>query len=426
MEAEMSPERQARDELSASEAAKYLNVELPTLYAYVSRGLLRSLAPAGGSRARRYLRSDVEGLRARQRGGAAARALAWGEPVLDSAITAMTARGPAYRGRIAVDLAKRGVSFEAASELLWTGVLPAADLRWEAASDPPDFRAVARLLPKDASRTSAAIALVATAGVRDRHRYDKRLEAVLPRARRLARLLACSLALPASATRAAEAWRESSIARAVLRACGVRATPRSELAVDRWLLLCADHELNASTFATRVAASTDADLYAAALAGLAAFSGPLHGAASDRAEALVAEIPRPEDAERVVRERGRRGERTPGFGHPFYREGDPRALVVLEEAWTLAPRSREVKIVNAIIRAMELAQRPKPNVDIGIVALRAALALPVGAASGIFAVGRSAGWSAHVLEQYATAQLLRPRARYMGAPPEDAALLASE
>jgi len=423
----MSPERRTRDEMSASEAAKYLNVKLPTLYAYVSRGLLRSLAPESGSRARRYLRSDVEGLRARQRGAAAARALAWGEPVLDSAITAMTPRGPAYRGRIALDLARQGVSFEAASELLWTGVLPAADLRWEVPRETPDFRAVARLLPKDASRTSAAIALVATAGVRDRHRYDKRLEAVLPRARRLARLLACSLALPTSATRAGEAWRERSIARAVLRACGVRQTPRAELAVDRWLLLCADHELNASTFAARVAASTDADLYAAALAGLAAFSGPLHGSASDRAEALVAEIPRPEDAERVVRERSRRGERTPGFGHAFYREhGDPRAVVLLEEAWEIAPRSREVKTVSAIIRAMELAQRPKPNVDIGIVALRAALGLPVGAASGVFAVGRSAGWSAHVLEQYATEQLLRPRARYMGAPPEDAAPLAGE
>jgi citrate synthase len=424
----MSPERRAREEMTAAEAAKYLNVKLPTLYAYVSRGHLRSLAPEGGSRARRYLRRDVEGLRARQRGAAAARALAWGEPVLDSAITAMTPRGPAYRGLVALDLARRGVSFEAASELLWTGTLPRVDLRWEVPDDPPDFRAVARMLPKDASRTSCAIALVATAGVRDRHRHDKRIAAVLPRARRLARLLACALALPASPARALEAWGESSIARAVLRACGVRPRERAVLAVDRWLLLSADHELNASTFAARVAASTDADLYAAALAGLAAFSGPRHGSASDRAEALVAEIGRAENAERVVRERARRGELTPGFGHhftPYNEHGDPRALIVLEEAWEIAPRNREVACVNAIVRAMELAHKPKPNVDIGIVALRAALGLPVGAAAGVFAVGRSAGWSAHVLEQYASEQLLRPRARYMGIPPEGAPI-ASE
>jgi citrate synthase len=418
----MPPGRESRDELSAAEAAKYLNVKLPTLYAYVSRGLLRSLAPESGSRQRRYSRADVEGLRARQRGGAAARALAWGEPVLDSAITAMTARGPAYRGFVAVDLARQGVSFEAASELLWTGTLGAAERRWPVPDDAPDFRAVARLLPEDASRTSCAIALVAIAGANDRHRHDRRVEAVLPRARRLARLLACALALPADPALAAEAWEEEGIARAILRACGVRPRARAVEALDRWLLLSADHELNASTFAARVAASTGADLYAAALAGLAAFSGPRHGAASDRAEAVVAEIARPADAERVVRERARRGERVPGFGQDFYRDAaDPRALVLLEEARALAPRARVVLCVDALVRAMEAARRPKPNVDIGIVALRAALALPMGAASGVFAVGRSAGWSAHVLEQYGSEQLLRPRARYMGSPPEEAA-----
>jgi citrate synthase len=412
----MANERRAKDELSAAEAAKFLSVKLPTLYAYVSRGLLRSLPTEDGSRARRYLKRDVEGLRARQRGAAAARALAWGEPVLDSAITAMTPRGPAYRGLVAVDLARRGVSFEAASELLWTGTLPAENLRWEIPGDQPDFRAVARLLPKDASRTSCAIA-----GANDRHRHDRRIEAVLPRARRLARLLACALALPGNPGRASEAWTEESIARAILRACGVRPRERIVAALDRWLLLAADHELNASTFAARVAASTGADLYASALAGLAAFSGPRHGSASDRAEALVAEIGQAENADRVVRERARRGERTPGFGHhfkPYNEHGDPRALVVLEEAWEIAPKNRAVQCVNAIVRAMELAQRPKPNIDVGIVALRAALGLPLGSAAGVFAVGRSAGWSAHVLEQYGSDQLLRPRARYMGAPPE--------
>jgi citrate synthase len=406
--------------MTAAEAASQLGVKLPTLYAYVSRGLLRSVAVDGAGRARRYLRSDVEGLRARQRGAAAARALAWGEPVLDSKITAMTPRGPAYRGHAAVELARSGVSFEAACELLWTGVLPASSLRWEPPDDAPDFRAVARLLPKDASRTSCAIALVAVAGSNDRHRYDRRSEAVLPRARRLARLLACALALPGAPQRAAEAWQEKSIARAVLRAAGLRARERAVLALDRWLLLSADHELNASTFAARVAASTGADLYAAALAGLAAFSGPRHGAASDRAEAVLAEIRRPADAERIVRERARRGEHVPGFGHAFYRDvADPRALVLIDEARALAPRARAVQCVLALVRAMEEAQRPKPNVDVGIVALRAALGLPVGTASGVFAVGRSGGWSAHVLEQYASGQLLRPRARYLGEPPPE-------
>ena len=116
---------QLPDELGAAEAARLLGVKLPTLYAYVSRGLLRSL-PGRSGRARRYLRSDVEALR--ERGPsvrAAAGALRWGEPILESSITAMTPAGPAYRGRLATELARDGTSFEAVAELLWTGVLPA-------------------------------------------------------------------------------------------------------------------------------------------------------------------------------------------------------------------------------------------------------------------------------------------------------------
>jgi citrate synthase len=411
---------QSKDELTATEAARTLGVKLPTLYAYVSRGLLRSIVSPDAGRARRYARSDVEGLRARQRGAAAARALKWGDPVLDSAITALTPRGPAYRGTLALELARANVSFEAVAELLWTGVLPDPATRWEVPPDPPDWKSVARLLPDDASRTSTAITLLGVAGAQDRHRHDKRAEAVLPRGRRMIRLLACGLALPGAPARAGEAWREPSIARVVLRACGVRPRERAIQSVDRWLTLVADHELNASTFAARVAASTDADLYAAALAGLAAFSGPRHGAASDQAEALLAETLRAADAERVVRERARRGERLPGFGHAFYREkpGDPRAVMLLEEAWEIGGRSREVSTLNALLRAVELAGRPGPNVDYGAVALRAALGMPVGVASGIFACGRAAGWTAHVLEQYASGQLVRPRARYLGVPPE--------
>src|SRR5512139_259246 len=115
---------QPSQEMRAAEAARLLGVKLPTLYAYVSRGLLRSL-PARSGRARRYLRSDVEALR--ERGPslrAAAGALRWGEPILESSITAMTPEGPAYRGRLAAELARGGVSFEAAAELLWTGAIP--------------------------------------------------------------------------------------------------------------------------------------------------------------------------------------------------------------------------------------------------------------------------------------------------------------
>src|SRR5262245_25646172 len=140
---------QQQPDLSAREAAARLGVKLPTLYAYVSRGLLRSL-PGRAGRARRYLRADVEALRARGPPlRAAAGAPRWGEPIPESAITAMPPEGPAYRGRLAADLARSGVPFEAAAELLWSGMLPEAAPRWSA-PPLPELDGVLPLLPADA------------------------------------------------------------------------------------------------------------------------------------------------------------------------------------------------------------------------------------------------------------------------------------
>jgi citrate synthase len=177
------------------------------------------------------------------------------------------------------------------------------------------------------------------------------------------------------------------------------------------LVLLADHELNASTFAARVVASTRADVYACVAAALGAMAGPRHGAASDRMEALVAEIGRPEHAAAVANERTRRGEALPGFGHGFYDDGDPRAVPLLEGARALAPKARETRIVCALDEVMRDAGRPRANVDAAAVAVRAALGLPAGTAAGLFALSRTAGWIAHVLEQYEQGSLIRPRAR---------------
>src|SRR5262245_64652397 len=143
----MNDQQQA--DLSAREAAALLGVKLPTLYAYVSRGLLRSL-PGRSGRARRYLRSDVEALR--ERGPslrAAAGALRWGEPILESAITAMTPAGPAYRGHPLAPLLASRVGFEAVAELLWTGGLAAAPVRWEPGPE-PDLAPLLACLPAEA------------------------------------------------------------------------------------------------------------------------------------------------------------------------------------------------------------------------------------------------------------------------------------
>lgn len=383
-----------------------------TLYAYVSRGLLESV-PAPSGRARRYRRADLERLRAEGRRAGASAALRWGEPVLDSAITAMTQEGPEYRGRSAAALARDGVAFEAVAELLWTGVLPPGRPAWSA--EAPELARLGAFLPEAPAPASIHALAIAALAPRDAGRFDLRSEAVLERARRLIRILAASLALMRGedgARSLGEALRAPSVADAVLRALGAAPRARSVAALDRALVLLADHELNVSTFAARVAASAHADPYAAVLAGLSGLSGPRHGGVTDRVEAMLLEAEALGSASRAVHERERRGEPVPGFGHPFYPGGDPRARLLLETVRDLPGRTRGAASAFAVIDAMAQAGRPAPNIDMALVALRCALGLPRGSAAGLFAVGRCAGWIAHILEQYAAGFLLRPRARF--------------
>ena len=177
------------------------------------------------------------------------------------------------------------------------------------------------------------------------------------------------------------------------------------------LVLCADHELNASAFAVRVVASTGASLSACVSAGLSALSGPRHGGTTSLVEILFEETERYGNAAGVVQERLRRGDILPGFGHPLYRDGDPRATALLG---LLPPDpTRE-----ALREAMDAIGGKLPNVDFALVSLRRALRLRPGSALALFAIGRTAGWIAHALEQQADDELVRPRARYSGPAPE--------
>jgi citrate synthase len=207
--------------------------------------------------------------------------------------------------------------------------------------------------------------------------------------------------------------RTDATARALLVALGGRTTTSSVEAMTEALVLSADHELNVSTFAARVAASSGANLAASILAALAALSGPLHGAATARVEALVAEIDRPERAAEAVAARLGRGESVPGFGHPLYPGGDPRGARLLELARRLSSKARAVRVLVSAANAMHLVAREPPTLDVGLTALAGALSLPRGAPLAIFACGRLAGWTAHVLEQREAGHLLRPRARYV-------------
>jgi len=398
---------QSSASLSSKEAAELLGVKPQTLYAYASRGLIRRV---GDGKRRRYLLEDVERLRTRHRarsghGAVAAAALSFGDPVLDTSITGIDERGPLYRGRPAVELAQAGTSFESVAELLWSTELPSAPPVWHALTLPARSWGPARTSLEDLLLALPALVQAAP------ERHSRARESELDLARQLVRSLAFLL-VPPSARR-----EHGSIAE--LLAGGAKAPLKdARRALDLALVLLADHELNASSFAARIAASTDANLLACLTAALATLSGPRHGGACDRVEALLDEaatLKRPLD---VVDKRARRGDPLPGFGHPLYPTGDPRAVLLLDQARTLVARSKglQKRVEPLLALAKSLQRQGLPaTVDFGLVALTRALEMPPGTAALLFALGRSAGWVAHVLEQRTSEAVLRPRARYLGA-----------
>jgi citrate synthase len=150
------------------------------------------------------------------------------------------------------------------------------------------------------------------------------------------------------------------------------------------------------------------------IAGMAALQGARHGGESERADAFLGDALQASDPSALIAAHLRRGERLPGFGHPLYPEGDPRAAVLLDmlaaDKWPhLAEGQRVCEAVAALIAKA-------PNIDFALGLLRRALALPAGAALALFALGRTMGWIAHAIEQYASERLIRPRARYVGPP----------
>jgi citrate synthase len=399
--------------IDAHDAAMYLGVKLTTIYSYTSKGFLHTV-PNTARYGRLYLVDDLARLKTRRdarlgHGPVAAGALRWGEPVLESSITSIEPEGPVYRGKPAHMLASSKTSFEQVSELLWTGTLPDAP-----PPPPPRLRGRIPTVPLGATHFAAMSMAMAALDAADPHRLASSPANIYPRARAVVRRLAAALALSERRTRVKAAIEAPSTAAAVGIALGMRSLKDVD-AINSALILMADHELNASTFGARVAASAGADLYACVMAGLAVASGFRHGGASSHVEMLVSETGRPENARRAIAERARRGETVPGFGHKLYPEGDPRATVLLDIARSVGGKDQRLATLVALIRAMRDAGREPPNVDAALVGLQYALRLPPGSASGIFVVGRSAGWIAHAFEQRASGALLRPRARFVNA-----------
>ena len=231
-------------------------------------------------------------------------------------------------------------------------------------------------------------------------RWAGRVDSVLPDAVRiLDRMSWAAAGLPGATGRASSLPLHERLA----SAWGVG--PKAADLIRRALVLTADHELNASTYATRIVASTRAPLGACVLAGLAALVGPLHGGMTNEIRHLLADPLVAADPSAAIADRLARGERIPAFGHPLYPDGDPRAAALLS-------RMQPPPGARRLIEAMQAMTGIAPNIDCALLVLEQRLRLPTGAAFAIFAAGRTVGWIAHALEQWRDGTLIRPRAMY--------------
>jgi citrate synthase len=394
--------------LSSGDASKRLGVSRTTLYAYVSRGLVRSAAAPGNAHQRRYAAEDVERLRSRSEqrrdpGKAAERALYWGVPVLESSITLIDSDRLYYRGFDVCELA-RTRSVEEVAALLWSGSF---DI--EVFNSTPLHVVAGGKSVEDLPFVSRAQSMLPLVGARDPLAYDLRPRPVAQTGWRIVNLLT------SVAVESAEL--EDSIEETLQK----HWIPKTKNAVELLraaLILCADHELNVSSFTARCVASAGSSPYAVVVAGLTAIEGAKHGGMSEKVEAMFDDLRRARDIRKALADRLRRHEPIHGFGHRLYTEGDPRAALLMELLGKHFAKSPEVVFARSVAKAGEELTGDKPTIDFALVVLARTLKLDRGAPLTLFALGRSIGWIGHAIEQYAKNEMIRPRARYAGEAPK--------
>jgi len=373
--------------VSSEEALRRLNVKPQTLYANVSRGRIKAKQDPSDPRRSLYSREDIDRLARRSQGrprtaAVAAEAIRWGDPVLDSAISTITGGRLYYRGQDAVRLAAT-TTLEGVAGLLWQHAKPVV-------------LSSAGAVGHTTAPLGAAFAVLSRRAAADIPSYGRSPAALRADANEVLSSLAAAICGPgegAGHVRLAARWER----------------PEASDLIRRTLVLLADHELNASTFAARVAVSTGASLAAGALAGLATLTGPLHGSAAGAVRSLArraAEI----GAAGAVRERLAEGRPLPAFGHLLYPDGDARAANLLAAFEVQEPYGELARTVEALVGE-------RPNVDFALAALSFAYDFPPAAPIQLFALARVVGWLAHALEQAETGALIRPRARYIGVVP---------
>lgn len=375
--------------LSRDEALQLLQVQPQTLYAYVSRGKVGARPDPSHPRRSQFRAEDVSGLvnrrdRGRRTEDIATGTMKFGEPIITTAISTIDGGQLFYRGHNVVVLSA-AATIEEVAALLWDAPQAPCFASWQYPSGRQE----------EAGRTRAFITLAraASGGV-----------PTFGRAANVLRTEAADLVSRLTGAFAAQNHFGGPLHAQLAAAWGL-----DDEAADRVrqaLVLLADQELTSSAFAARVTASTGASLGACMLSGFATLSGPLHGDATVRVRSLFEEVSRT-GVERAIERHLSSALSLPGFGHPLYPEGDPRAAAMLASF-------EPPETVMQMIAKVEAATGLHPTVDVALAALTERYDLPEDAPFALFAIGRSVGWLAHSIEQVASQMTIRPRAKYVG------------
>ena len=332
-----------------------------------------------------------------------------------------------YRGYDIDDLAENA-SFEEIVYLLWYGKLPKAAeltrLRSElsaAAAIPEQVVEHIRLIPANANSMAALRTATSALALYDHEADDMTKEANYRKAVRLQAQIPTIIAAYARIREGKDPVApksDASIAENFLyMLTGEEPSEVAVKALDKALVLHADHELNASTFAGRVTVATLSDIYSGVTSAIGALKGPLHGGANEAVMAMLEEIGTYENIETYVKRKLDNKEKLMGFGHRVYKNGDPRAKHLQEMSKELGTQTGDLKWYEMSIKIDKMVTELKglkPNVDFYSASVYTTLKIPRDLFTPIFAISRCSGWTAHILEQYENNRLIRPRAEYVG------------
>ncbi|MDH3328059.1 MAG: citrate synthase [Desulfobulbaceae bacterium] len=332
-----------------------------------------------------------------------------------------------YRGYDVIDLA-RNSTFEEVAYLLWYGRLPGCT-EFQAFLDgftgsmtlPVETVMILRMFPKAATPMEVLRTAVSSLGHWDPDSGNTRLDACLRKAQRLTEriplILSSHQRLREGMEPIAAVMHQGIAYNFLFTLQGKEPDPETVRALDVSLILHADHELNASTFAARVTAATMADIYSAVTSAIGTLKGPLHGGANTEVMKMLRDIESPENAEQWVLNQLAAKKKIPGFGHRVYKCEDPRVAVLRKYTEKVTRKTGDTKLLDItreVERTMEAHSKVFPNVDLYTASLYHAMGIPLELFTPIFAMSRITGWTAHILEQWNNNRLIRPSANYTG------------